>query len=297
MRVLPHHDGLVNLRSFDERTGSPGGMQEARYESGLDNSPMYDCGSADQGDGCEYWNKTTGSMELLDVGMSSMAAQEAYALATLVRPNGEGEAGDGRKIRVERFVPVCTCANITLRHLFHHSLTHSHSLPATQADVINRTDTAASLRSRGDAYGAAIRAHLWNEEEGIYANYFPGNGSLSNRISPTSFYPMMLPPLSKGGDTPRSKSMGGAVGDAGDANGAGADGAVDGAVDRAVDGVDGARAEAMMARWLTNKTRFCVSDTFDTTNDPSCYWGLPSIAADDPAFPPLGYWRGFVWGA
>ena len=74
-------------------------------------------------------------------------------------------------------------------------------------------------------------------------------------------------------------------------------GAVDGAVDRAVDGVDGARAEAMMARWLTNKTRFCVSDTFDTTNDPSCYWGLPSIAADDPAFPPLGYWRGFVWGA
>ena len=27
-----------------------------------------------------------------------------------------------------------------------------------------------------------------------------------------------------------------------------------------------------------------------------CYWGLPSISASDPAFPPLGYWRGFVWG-
>jgi len=27
-----------------------------------------------------------------------------------------------------------------------------------------------------------------------------------------------------------------------------------------------------------------------------CYWGLPSISADDPAFPPLGYWRGYVWG-
>ena len=103
MRVLPHHDGLVNLRSFDERAGSPGGMQEARYESGLDNSPMYDCGSADQGDGCEYWNTTTGSMELLDVGMSSMAAQEAYALATLVRPNGGGEAGVGTKMSAERF--------------------------------------------------------------------------------------------------------------------------------------------------------------------------------------------------
>ena len=118
---------------------------------------------------------------------------------------------------------------------------------------------------------------------------------------------MMLPPLSKGGDIPRGNSMGGVVSDADDADNAddanGADGAVDGAVDDvdgavdgAVDGVDGARAEAMMARWLTNKTRFCVSDTFDTTNDPSCYWGLPSIAADDPAFPPLGYWRGFVWG-
>jgi hypothetical protein len=27
-----------------------------------------------------------------------------------------------------------------------------------------------------------------------------------------------------------------------------------------------------------------------------CYWGLPSISADDPAFPKLGYWRGYVWG-
>ena len=27
-----------------------------------------------------------------------------------------------------------------------------------------------------------------------------------------------------------------------------------------------------------------------------CYYGLPSIAADDAAFPALGYWRGFVWG-
>ena len=31
-------------------------------------------------------------------------------------------------------------------------------------------------------------------------------------------------------------------------------------------------------------------------NSDTCYWGLPSISADDPAYPPLGYWRGFVWG-
>jgi len=24
--------------------------------------------------------------------------------------------------------------------------------------------------------------------------------------------------------------------------------------------------------------------------------GLPSISADDPAFPKLGYWRGYIWG-
>ena len=31
-------------------------------------------------------------------------------------------------------------------------------------------------------------------------------------------------------------------------------------------------------------------------NRDECYWGLPSIAASDPAYPPLGYWRGYVWG-
>ena len=31
-------------------------------------------------------------------------------------------------------------------------------------------------------------------------------------------------------------------------------------------------------------------------NADSCYWGLPSIQASDPAYPPLGYWRGYVWG-
>jgi hypothetical protein len=58
-------------------------MQKARYESGLDNSAMYDCASTDQGDGCAFFDHATGTMSLLDIGMSSMAAQEAYALATL----------------------------------------------------------------------------------------------------------------------------------------------------------------------------------------------------------------------
>ena len=170
MRVLPGHSGLISLRSFDERAGSPGGMQEARYESGLDNSPMYDCGAADQGDGCEYFNRTSGVMELLDVGMSAMAAQEAYALATL-------------------------------------------------ADAIGRPE-GAMLRARGDAYRDAIRSGLWDGEASVYANKMPLNASLSNRISPTSFYPLMLTSVTGSDDQRR----------------------------------EDARADAMMRHWLTSPT-------------------------------------------
>ena len=53
----------------------------------------------------------------------------------------------------------------------------------------------------------------------------------------------------------------------------------------------------MVTRWLTNASRFCVAPNGDFQgNSRACFWGLPSISADDPAFPPLGYWRGFVWG-
>lgn len=52
-----------------------------------------------------------------------------------------------------------------------------------------------------------------------------------------------------------------------------------------------AQAESMVELWLTNSTRFCIGK-----RTKECWWGLPSISADDPAFPELGYWRGFVWG-
>ena len=57
------------------------------------------------------------------------------------------------------------------------------------------------------------------------------------------------------------------------------------------------QAEAIVEHWLLNASRFCVSPKGDFAgNDDSCYWGLPSIQKGDPAFPRLGYWRGFVWG-
>eukprot|EP01062_Namystynia_karyoxenos_P016792 TRINITY_DN16186_c0_g1_i1.p1 TRINITY_DN16186_c0_g1~~TRINITY_DN16186_c0_g1_i1.p1 ORF type:complete len:784 (+),score=289.83 TRINITY_DN16186_c0_g1_i1:70-2352(+) len=57
------------------------------------------------------------------------------------------------------------------------------------------------------------------------------------------------------------------------------------------------QAESMMSKWMMNRTRFCITPNGDFAgNSDDCYWGLPSISADDPAFPPLGYWRGYVWG-
>jgi hypothetical protein len=57
------------------------------------------------------------------------------------------------------------------------------------------------------------------------------------------------------------------------------------------------QAAAMVERWLMNNKHFCVSPNGDFAgNDDSCYWGLPSIEASDAAYPPLGYWRGYIWG-
>jgi hypothetical protein len=57
------------------------------------------------------------------------------------------------------------------------------------------------------------------------------------------------------------------------------------------------QVEIMMERWLLNPKHFCITPSGDFTgNTDDCYWGLPSISADDPAFPKLGYWRGYVWG-
>lgn len=57
------------------------------------------------------------------------------------------------------------------------------------------------------------------------------------------------------------------------------------------------QATQMVSEWLLNPDHFCIAPNGDfANNSDSCYWGLPSIQASDPAFPPLGYWRGYVWG-
>merc|ERR1711874_700824 len=60
------------------------------------------------------------------------------------------------------------------------------------------------------------------------------------------------------------------------------------------------QAAGMMTKWMMNKTRFCITPNGDFAgNSDTCYWGLPSISADDSAFARgylHGYWRGHVWG-
>jgi putative isomerase len=55
-----------------------------------------------------------------------------------------------------------------------------------------------------------------------------------------------------------------------------------------------AQAERMMGV-LTSPEHFSVSEG-GAGNTDNAFWPMPSIAASDPAFPALGYWRGFVWG-
>ena len=201
---------LIALGSFNDQTHRAGNMQDARYESGLDDSPMYDGSFSNTTNGCSLNESGCGLMDLYDVGMSSLFAQEAFALAELAPYAGR---------------------------------------PQSLVDQLN---------ARGKAMAAKISAHLWDDSLGIFVNRFSGNDSFYAHVSPTSFYAL----------------------------------AAKSATDE--------QAAIMSTNWLMNATRFCVSDSEGTGPhlglSDTCYWPLPSISASDPAFPMLGYWRGYIWG-
>ena len=184
--------------------------QDARYESGLDNSPMYDGTFVNTTDGCSLYESGCGLMQLYDVGMTSMWVQEAFALAKLAVVAGR---------------------------------------PQSLADMLN---------ARGKAMAQKISDNLWDEDLGIFVNRFSAdhnNGSFYEHVSPTSFYALQ------------------------------AHAATDD------------QAARMAENWMLNSSRFCVAPNGDYAgNRDTCYWGLPSIEASDPAYPPLGYWRGYIWG-
>lgn len=114
----------------------------------------------------------------------------------------------------------------------------------------------ALLEARLRELSALIRDNLWDDESSAFVNRHP-NGSFVRRVSPTSFYPLL-------------------AGIATDE-----------------------QAARMVRAWLLDPARFCVRADGEGGGEadgrPECYWGLPSISADDRAFGEQDYWRGLVW--
>ena len=61
---------------------------------------------------------------------------------------------------------------------------------ATLAKEIGRPIEEAEFRARGDALAASIGEHLFDPDLGIFTNKFR-NGTASQRVGPTSFYPLL----------------------------------------------------------------------------------------------------------
>lgn len=131
---------------------------------------------------------------------------------------------------------------------------------AAIASILGKTADAAMLRARQATLGQLIVDKMWLPRLSVFSNLL-ANGTAYPRISPTSFYPML-------------------AGVATDA-----------------------QATAMVGEWLIRKDRFCVPPdptAWPFSNRSGCYWGVPSISADDPAYLIPGgtsgiYWRGETW--
>jgi hypothetical protein len=106
--------------------------QAAKWESGLDNSPMYDD---------VPFNEQTATLELDDVGLSSYYAMDCEALAAM-------------------------------------------------AAFLGKRKDAAAYRREYDAIKRRINELLWDEQHGTYCNRH-WDGRLSQRWSPTSFFPLI----------------------------------------------------------------------------------------------------------
>jgi hypothetical protein len=150
-------------------------MQGARWESGMDNSPMYDGpdGSSDNSSGPVVFDAADHLMQLYDVGMSAGLASDMLALAEVgdawcggEGSGGEGEGGSGGG------AGVGACG------------------ASVRAKI-------ALLRERAAVLTNLTQAHLWDEGRGAFVNKLPARSynasadAFYGRLSPTSFYPLM----------------------------------------------------------------------------------------------------------
>lgn len=118
-------DNPFNEPVFQTRTA-------AGYESGMDDSPMYI--------GVPF-NKNKNTLELQDVGLTSLYIADCYALAEM-------------------------------------------------ADIIGRKKEKEELLERAKTFSQEMR-NIWSDEYGAYLNYRTDVDSLSTRVSPTLFYPLL----------------------------------------------------------------------------------------------------------
>ena len=115
-----------------EETNGQGKILGAKFELGLDNSPMYDDTPFDE---------KTGMMQQADVGQMSLHIADCEALSEI-------------------------------------------------AAILGKPAEAQELLQRADFYQSKLN-DLWDDKAGIYKNKVLTDGSLSNRISPTSFFPLL----------------------------------------------------------------------------------------------------------
>lgn len=137
------------------------GLQGAKFETGLDNSPMYDNAS---------YVGSSATIDQVDVGLSSMYARDSQVLAQLLS-----------LALAQGWLPP--------------SPSPSASAPS------NVSAWVQELYERGNATAAGIEAALWSSSDSLWYNgVWTGNGSSPSSIpgalvqvpTPTSFYPLLL---------------------------------------------------------------------------------------------------------
>ena len=254
--------GLIVLGTSQAGQTVMDAMQSSRYESGLDDSPMYDCNTGPACNSCaDVWPRTCSDCPPCKSDGSGCksqttcpTAQPFVDLNTTCPGNTNGPS----------------CPKMMLYDIGFTGMVASEAQALiTLARIIGRTDAPTMLTARVAKLRSAAQA-LWDPSHngGIFTNRFAGRLHSScppalvpcrdgfyQRISPTSFYSM----------------LGGIATDV--------------------------QATAMVQNWLLSKDHFCISAAGDSSgNDDECWHGLPSIARSDPAYPADGYWRGHVWG-
>ena len=301
------------------------GMQNARYESGLDDSPMYDCNTGPSCDSCAHvWPKACSDCPPCTNGTVNGGAPPPGCKQQTTCPSATPFIDMSTTCPGNSGGP--SCPKMMLYDIgFTGMVTSEAQALVTLAGILNRSTDAAMLTARVAKLRVAAQA-LWDPSNngGIFTNKFAGklHGTCPPNLVPCTYsvqvmchsdsaifprdsgsmYDILLYEVGKEGFYQRVSPtsfyamLGGIATDE--------------------------QATAMVTNWLLSKDHFCISKTGDSAgNDDICWHGLPSIARSDPAFvsthkrPTVacdrwayfvrdcvrlqfanGYWRGHVWG-